>query len=354
MRSYKIGVLEGDGIGPEIVKATVSLLEAVARKSEGIGFDWHKFPMGWEAIKAAGNPLPEDTLRGLARCSGWIMGPHDSVSYPDHLKSVLNPSGQLRIHYDLYANIRPAKNYPSLRSLVHDTDLVIVRENTEGFYSDRNMYQGAGEFMPTADVALSTGVFTKYASERIAKVAFGLAQSRRKHVSIVHKANVIKLGNGLFLDTCKEVGTSYPDIQVDDYHIDAMAAHLVRRPHDFDVILTTNMFGDILSDLSAELVGSLGLGGSLNAGDKYAMAQAVHGAAPDIADQGVANPVGLMNSAVMLLDWIGKKYNDEELIDCAQTIDAAIIEVLSSGPLTHDLGGEADTHTFTEAVVGCM
>ena len=208
--------------------------------------------------------------------------------------------------------------------------------------------------MPTADVALSTGVFTKYASQRIANVAFQLAGSRCKRVSIVHKANVIRLGNGLFLDTCKEIAASSPDVEVDDYHIDAMAAFLVRRPQDFDVILTTNMFGDILSDLACELVGSLGLGGSLNSGDEYAMAQAGHGSAPDIAGVGVANPVGLMSSAMMLLDWMGKKYNDDGLVDCAKRIDGAITEVLSSGPLTPDLGGEANTNTFTQAVLGCL
>jgi len=351
MQTYRIGVLEGDGIGPEIVRATLAVLEALARTTPQVCFEWVGLPMGWAAIQATGHPMPDETVQKLAGCQGWIMGPQDNVSYPEALKKILNPSGQLRLHFDLYANIRPARNFSAVPSLVDNTDLIVVRENTEGFYPDRNMHRGSGEFMPTSDTALVVGVFTRRAAERIAHIAFQLAQSRRRHVSIVHKANVIKLGHGLFLEGCRAVAQQYPEVQVDEYHVDAMAAHLVRRSPDFDVILTTNMLGDILSDLTAELVGSLGLGSSLNTGDQYAMAQAAHGAAPDIAAQGVANPVGLMSSAVMLLAWLGKKYDDGRLLRLSERMDAAIAGVLSSGLLTRDLGGDSNTDEFTQAVI---
>jgi 3-isopropylmalate dehydrogenase len=334
------------------MRATTSLLEIAAQKSGHVQFEWLELPMGWEAIRMAGCPMPESTMERLRDCHGWIMGPHDSASYPEDLKGMLNPSGRLRIEFDLYANLRPARAFRGVKGLVSGADLIVVRENTEGFYPDRNMVQGVGEYMPAEGVVLSVGVFTQRAAERIAHVAFRLAQQRRKYVSIVHKANVIRLGTGLFLKTCREIGRQYRDVRVDDYHIDAMAAHLVRRSPDFDVIVTTNMFGDILSDLAAELVGSLGLAGSLNAGEDHAMAQAAHGSAPDIAGQGIANPVGLMHSAVMLLEWMGNKHDDPHLIALSQAIDSAIAGVLSTGPLTRDLEGQADTETFTQAVIG--
>jgi 3-isopropylmalate dehydrogenase len=331
---------------------TVSVLEAAAGGSADVQLEWHELPMGWEAIQSTGCPMPESTIDKLSDCHGWIMGPHDSASYPQNIRAMLNPSGRLRKHFDLYANIRPARSSPGVKGLVSNTDLVVVRENTEGFYPDRNMLQGIGEIMPSEGVVVSVGVFTQRAAERIAHVAFRMARQRRKHVSIVHKANVIRMGTGLFLETCREVARQYADVRVDDYHVDAMAAHLVRHASVFDIIVAPNMFGDILSDLTAELVGSLGLAGSLNAGDDHAMAQAAHGSAPDIAGQGVANPVGLMHSAVMLLEWMGDKHDDPHLLALSRTIDHSIISVLAAGPLTPDLGGRSDTESFTRAVIG--
>jgi 3-isopropylmalate dehydrogenase len=351
MRVYKVGILQGDGIGPEIMGPTISVLEAAAGGRAGVQLEWRELPMGWEAIHSIGCPMPESTIDKLSDCHGWIMGPHDSASYPQNIRGTLNPSGRLRKHFDLYANIRPARSSSGVKGLVSDTDLVVVRENTEGFYPDRNMLQGIGEVMPSDGVVLSAGVFTQRAAERIAHVAFRMARQRRKHVSIIHKANVIRMGTGLFLETCREVARQYPDVRVDDYHIDAMVAHLVRHAPVFDIIVATNMFGDILSSLTAELVGSLGLAGSLNAGDDHAMAQAAHGSAPDIAGQGVANPVGLMHSAVMLLEWMGDKYDDPHLLTISHIVDDAIINALSTGPLTPDLGGGSDTESFTRAVI---
>lgn len=352
MAVYKIGVLYGDGIGPEIVKSTVDMLAAAADHVNGVKLDFVELPMGWAGIKEYNDPVPEITKKELAACHGWLMGPHDSAAYPPEHLAKLNPSGEMRHYFDLYANVRPNKAFPGAKSLVgDDVDLVIFRENTEGFYPDRNMYKGIGEFMVNPDVAIVAGLFTRKAAERIAHAAFRTAMTRRKKVTIVHKANVIKLGYGLFRDTCREVGKFYPEVQVDDYHIDAMTAHLVRRARDFDVIVTTNMFGDILSDLAGELVGSLGLAPSINTNDNQAMAQAAHGSAPDIAGKNIANPVGMMLSAVMLFDWLHGRYGDSKLGEMARVSEKAIMDTLSGGVRTPDLGGTATTTNFTGELV---
>jgi 3-isopropylmalate dehydrogenase len=349
-RSYRLGVLRGDGIGPEVVASAEAVARAAVER-EHIAVEWIPLPMGWEAIHAAGHPMPESTKAALARCDGWIMGPHDSVSYPPDQQVHRNPSGELRHHFDLYANIRPAATLTGVPARVPQADLVIVRENTEEFYPDRNMFEGRGEWMPTPDLALSVGVFTRRAAERIAHVAFRLARERRRRVSIVHKANAIRLGTGLFLRVCREVAAAYPDVYVDDYLVDAMTAHLVRHPADFDVIVTTNMFGDILSDLAAELTGSLGLAASLNAGDAYAMAQATHGAAPDIAGRNIANPTAEILSTALLMEWLARRHDDSRWRRAAERIRRATHGALAAGAWTPDLGGNLSTTEFTEVVL---
>jgi 3-isopropylmalate dehydrogenase len=347
---YRLGVLKGDGIGPEIVAATLRVLEAAQQRDGGLDFEWVPLPMGWEAIRATGSALPESAVGALETCDAWILGPHDSVSYPPALRETLNPSGELRRRFDLYANIRPARAYPGLRAVSPRMDLVIARENTEGFYADRNMFWGIGEFMPTPDVALAVGKVTRQASERIARTAFALAMQRRRKVAIVHKANVLRKTFGLFLEVCRGVGAEFPDVAVEDYHIDAMTAHLVRRGEDFDVVIAENMFGDILSDLTGELSGSLGMAPSINASATKAMAQASHGSAPDIAGKGIANPVGMILSAAMLLTWLGGERKDPAVGAAGQAIERAVSAVLEQGPRTRDLGGAASTEEFTAAV----
>lgn len=352
MKIYKLGVLYGDGIGPEIVKSTVDVLAATADQVGGAKFNFVELLMGWEGIKQYNEPVPQITKDELKTCDGWLLGPHDSAAYPPEHLAKLNPSGEMRHYFDLYANVRPNKAFPGAKSLVgNEVDMVIFRENTEGFYPDRNMYKGIGEFMPSPDVAIVAGLFTKKAAERIAHSAFRLAMKRRKKVTIVHKANVIKLGYGLFRDTCRDVGKLYPEVQVDDYHIDAMTAHLVRRAKDFDVIVTTNMFGDIISDLVGELIGSLGLAPSINTNDHQAMAQAAHGSAPDIAGKNISNPVGMLLSGVMLLDWMADRHNDEALAKMARVAEQAIMKTLADGISTCDLGGSASTTDFTKGIV---
>ncbi len=349
--TYRLGVLAGDGIGPEIMEATLSVLDAVQGRDARLRFEWVPLPMGWEAIRKAGSAIPESSVEALDTCDGWIMGPHDSASYPAAEREKLNPSGTLRHRFDLYANIRPARAYPGLPAISPKMDLVVVRENTEGFYTDRNMAWGVGEVMPTPDVALTLGKITRHASERIARTAFSLARQRRRKVAIVHKLNVIRRAYGLFLDACRDVAKEFPEVAVEDYHIDAMAAHLVRRGADFDVILTTNMFGDILSDLTGELSGSLGMAPSINAGAGRAMAQAAHGSAPDIAGKGIGNPVGLILSAAMLLSWLAGERQDRAAGEAGQAIQQAVSATLAAGPRTRDLGGSAGTREFTEGIL---
>jgi 3-isopropylmalate dehydrogenase len=351
MASYKIGVLYGDGIGPEITRATVEVLSAASRLVGTTQFEYVELPMGWDGIEQHNDPMPQFTKDALKETHGWIMGPHDSAAYPAEHKINRNPSGELRISFDLYANVRPAKTMEGIRSVVGEADLVIYRENTEGYYSDRNMFVGTGEWMVTPDIVISSGVFTRKAIERIAHAAFKMAGQRRKKVTIVHKANVIKLGSGLFISVCREVGQQYPEIEIDDYHIDAMAAHLVRRAKDFDVIVTENMFGDILSDLAGELVGSLGLAPSINSNDQQAMAQAAHGSAPDIAGKNIANPTGIMLSTVMFLDWLSVQHNDSNVAEIARIIENGLLTAVSEGVKTRDLGGSASTTEFTQAII---
>ncbi|MFT3899853.1 MAG: isocitrate/isopropylmalate family dehydrogenase [Gordonia sp. (in: high G+C Gram-positive bacteria)] len=345
----RIGVINGDGIGPEIVPVALDVAVAAA---ERVGLTLEPVPlaMGQTAIAEVGDPLPGATLAALDDLDCWILGPHDSAGYPPEFRGRLTPGAVIRKRYDLYANLRPARAYAGVPATTPDIDVLIVRENSEGLYADRNMAVGSGEFMPTPDVALAVGVITRAASERIARVAFERARRRRKRVTVVHKANVLTMTTGLFRDVCLEVARDYPEVTVDEQHVDAMAALLVRRPADFDVLVTENLFGDILSDLAAELAGSLGLAASINASDTKAMAQAAHGAAPDIAGQDRGNPVALIESTAMLLDWWSQRDADERGAEAAVLIRAAVAAALAGGAATADLGGTLGTAAFGVAV----
>ncbi|KAA9152303.1 isocitrate/isopropylmalate dehydrogenase family protein [Amycolatopsis acidicola] len=354
MGSYRLGILEGDGIGPEIVPAAARVVDAALAAAGAEPVDWVPLPVGASAIQEHGAALPESTVDALGGLDAWLLGPHDNAAYPEPHRSTLNPSGALRKRFDLFANIRPAKAFPGARALEAGTDLVIVRENTQGFYADRSTFAGSGEFMPTPDVAIAHAIFTRHGVERIAHEAFRLARRRRGRVTVVHKANVLRLTSGMFLDVCREVAARYPDVTVDDEHIDAMTVHLLRRAPEFDVIVTENMFGDILSDLTAEIAGSLGLAPSVNVSGTHGMAQATHGSAPDIAGQGVANPAAMMLSAGMLLDWLAARHDDEALGRAAALIESGVAGALREGVATPDLGGSAGTEAFAEAVEGAI
>lgn len=220
---------------------------------------------------------------------------------------------------------------------------MVVRENTEGFYADRNIESGASEMLITPDVVVSLRRITRLCCERIARSAFELAMTRKKHVTIVHKANVLKIGDGMFIGECHKVAREFPEVRVDDVIVDAMMAHVVRAPDRYDVVVTTNMFGDILSDLTAEMSGSLGLGGSLNAGRDHAMGQAAHGSAPDIAGQNIANPASQVLSAAMLLNWYGQRKGKQAFVQAAAAIDKALEEAVAARECTKDVGGTLGT-----------
>ncbi|WP_354059003.1 isocitrate/isopropylmalate dehydrogenase family protein [Devosia sp. 2618] len=347
----KLLVLKGDGIGPEIMGASLAVLEAVGRRFE-LTFDCIERDVGLDALKTHGTTLPDDILPLARTVDGVLLGPMSNLQYPPRDKGGVNFSAAFRIGLDLYANIRPAKTRPDLPHRGTEMDLVIMRENTEGMYPDRNMFSGPGEFMPVEGVAISMRKVTAFAIERIARRSFELARKRRSKVTAVHKANAFQVTDGLFLKVVRDVAAEYPDVGLDDVLIDAMAALLVRDATRYDVICTTNFYGDTLSDLASELSGSLGLAGSLNAGDDYAVAQAQHGSAPDIVGQDKANPTSMILSSAMLLDWFGQRHGEAIYLDAAKAIEAAIDRSLSHPDTrTSDLGGSLGTKAFADAVV---
>lgn len=344
-------VLPGDGIGPEIAAATLNVLKAADQKF-GLNLVFEEADIGLKSLAEKGTTLSEAVMQRIPEVNGVVLGPVSHYEYPSRDKGGINPSGELRTKFELYANIRPCRSRTDLTILRKPMDLVIVRENTEGFYSDRNMFAGSGEFMPDPDMALSIRKITGKASERIARTAFDLARGRRRKVTAVHKANVVKMSDGLFLREVRKVAADYPDVTLDELIVDAAAAHLIRSPDRFDVIVTTNMFGDILSDEAAELSGSLGLGGSINAGDDICVAQAQHGSAPDIAGRNIANPTSLILSAAMLLNWLGRRRDEPRLSAAAIMIETAVESVLDNPQTrTRDVGGTLDTDAFAAMVV---
>ncbi len=347
-------MLPGDGVGPEITAATLKVVNALNDKL-GLMLALIERPIGLASLETQGSSLPKEILEEARKADGVILGPVSTYEYPPADEGGINPSATIRLAFDLYANIRPAKTYPGLPATVKAMDLVVVRENTEGFYADRNMVVGSGEFQPTEDVALSVRKITRKGSIRIARAAFQLARRRRRKVTMVHKANVLRVSDGFFLKCVKEVAADYPDVTLDESIIDAMAARLIRTPEAFDVVCTTNMFGDILSDEAAELAGGLGLAGALNAGDTHAVAQATHGSAPDIQGKGIGNPVALMLSTGMLLDWLGAKHGRKDLQQAWRELQGAVEGALSDPDnRTPDMGGSGTTDGVAAAVVSAL
>ena len=346
----KIVVLPGDGIGPETMSVTVDILKAVSNQFD-LQLDLQHDIAGHESLKKHGATVTEALLEKVKNADGLMLGPMATYDFKDEAKGEINPSMFFRKKLDLFANIRPSKTYTGVKSITSNFDLIVVRENTEGFYADRNMAGGNGEILVTEDVGISMRRITYKCCERIARSAFELAMQRGKHLTLVHKHNVLKITDGIFLDACHAVAKDFPEVTVDDFIVDAMMAHVVRNPARFDVIVTTNMFGDILSDLTAELSGSLGLGGSLNAGQNNAMGQAAHGSAPDIAGQDIANPFSLVLSAAMLLRWHAQRSGLHAFANAAYAIENAIEHCVAQGLSTRDVGGRLGTKATGEAVM---
>ncbi len=325
----KILVLPGDGIGPEITAATLTVLDR-ANALFKLELQWQHEEIGLPALKKEGTTLPARVLEAARSSEGVILGPLSTYEYPPRDRGGINPSAEFRTQLDLYANIRPAKSRLGVGLTGKPVDLVIYRENTEGFYADRNMYSGSG---------------------RIARRAFEAAMSRRRKVTAIHKANVFRISDGLWLREVRKVAQDFPRVQLEEVIVDAMAALLLRDPMRFDVIVAENMYGDILSDEASELSGGLGLGGSINAGDEYCVAQAQHGSAPDIAGKDRANPTSLILSAAMLLEWIAARRGKSALAAAAKKIDDAVDATLKNpATRTADLGGKIGTREFAEAV----
>ena len=345
-------LLDGDGIGPELVAATKTVLQAADSRFQ-LDLQFETAIIGFDALAAYGTTIPDAALEKARAADGIVLGPVSHNAYPPVADGGLNPSGVLRKTLDLYANIRPAQTFGGYPPPCGKPfDLIIFRENTEGFYADRNMATGMGEIQPDADMVLAIRKVTRKASARIAKAAFDRAATRQaKHVTAVHKANVLRQSDGLFLEEVRRVAKNYPNITYDEVLVDAMAALLVRQPDAYDVIVTTNMFGDILSDLAAELSGSLGLAASLNAGTHHAMAQAQHGSAPDLAGKNTANPASLILSTAMLLNWLGDQGLGSRFRRAAIAIERAVQECLkSSATRTADLGGRSGTQKMSHAI----
>jgi 3-isopropylmalate dehydrogenase len=336
VRSVRIAVIKGDGIGPEVVDSALRVLKATAAKYS-LAIEFTEVEAGDTALSRYGEAMPSRYWGIIEASDAILKGPVGESAGEVVVK--------LRRGLDLYANIRPARVYPGVKALREGVDLVIVRENTEDVYV-------RAEYMVTSDVAVALRVISRRASERIARVAFELAKSRRGKVTVVHKANVLTVTDGLFRSVAREVASRYPNVKVDEMYIDSAVMDMVRRPQDFDVILTTNLYGDILSDIAAYVTGSIGLAPSANMGDSKAMFEPVHGAAFDIAGKGIANPTATILCASWMLKWWGSRVGDGKYTTAGNAIEKAVLDTLSSGAkLTPDLGGNATTAEFADEVI---
>ncbi len=329
--AYQICLIEGDGIGHEVIPAARRVLEAT-----GLDFRFTEAQAGLEHFKKTGQSVPEETLKYVQAADATLFGAATSP-VNQKIPGFVGAIRYMRRYLDLYANVRPAKYHP-IPGLVRGADLVVVRENTEGLYVEQERRYAGGR------IAIADRVITYDASYRIAKYALELAMKRHKKLSLVHKANVLPLSDGLFLDAAHDAAKNFPEVTVEEVIVDACAMHLVRNPQSFDVLVMENLFGDIISDLTAGLVGGLGLAPSGNIGKQAAVFEPVHGSAPDIAGQGIANPTATIFSAAMMLEHLGE-------VEVSRRIEVAVDNVLKEGPRTPDLGGDADTETFTKAVI---
>ncbi len=346
-------VLPCDGIGPEIVDASMAVLEA-ANKAFSLGLTYDYDDVGFTSLEKHGITVRDEVLERAKSYDGVILGTQSHADYPAPEKGGRNVSRYFRIELDLYANVRPARTRPFLPSNMREgrtMDLVIMREATEGFYPDRNMSRGWGEMMPSPDMALSIRKITRHASERIARRAFEWAMRRRRKVTAIHKANSFHMTDGLFLEAVRHVAREFPDVALDDLLVDASTAHIVKEPERFDVIVATNFYGDILSDMASELSGSLGLAGSIMASDTLCCAQAQHGSAPTIAGKDIANPTSMILSVAMMLQWMGDHHKSEPLAKAGSAMEAAVDAVLADpASRTRDIGGTMGCKTFGQHV----
>ena len=336
---YKISLITGDGIGPELSESAISVLNTINDKFD-LKFEITTLSAGDKALAETGNALPDETIDKIKQSDACMKAPVG--------ESAADVIVVLRRMLDLYANIRPAKSYPHMPALRDDVDMVIVRENTEDLYTGKEFSLG--------NSAVALRIISENASKRIAKYAFEIATQRNamKKVTCVHKSNVMRITDGLFAKSCAEISKDYPDIIFEEMYVDACAMNLIRQPEKFDVIVTTNLFGDILSDESSQVVGGLGMAPAANIGDDFALFEPVHGAAFDIAEKNIANPSSFLLSIKMMLDWLGNKHSDSKCIEVGQKLESTIFNLVKSGVKTKDIGGNMSTSEFTKQITDNM
>lgn len=326
-KTYKIALMRGDGIGPEQTEATLKVLSAL-EEAAGFRMRFLEVEGGDECLKRRGEALPAETIETIRSSDACLKGPVG--------ESAADVIVRLRILFDLYANLRPIKSYPGIPAMRPDIDMMFVRENTEDLYK--------GYEFTVGDDTVALRVITKRGCLRIAEAAFKHALRRRRKVTAVHKANVLRVTDGLFRDTCREVAARHPDVDFEELYVDAASMHLIKRPQEFDVIVITNMFGDILSDEAAQIGGGLGIAAGANVGDRYGLFEPIHGSVPSKAGKNVANPTSMILSAKLMLDWLGEA-------DASRRVEAAVYRTLSETKVvTRDLGGTASTNEMAEAI----
>jgi 3-isopropylmalate dehydrogenase len=345
----RIGVLLGDDIGLEVVPETVKVMKAAAA-AVGLEIEWQELPIGKRGHELHGHTMPEATVEALKGTDGFICGPIGHNAYPRNDPTWIMPP--IRKRFDMYANVKPVKSYPNVPSVHKDVDIVFLRETTEGMQSSGTVVAGSGEFRPNDEISIGHRVVTRTGASRVAREAFEIARTRRRRkVTAVHKEPVYRLVCGMFAEECRKMAQNYPDVELEEVLVDGFAMKLVMKPQQYDVVVTTNQFGDILTDEGAGLVGGLGLAPGLVIGDRYAMAQATHGSAPDIAGKNIANPYAMIMSGKMLFEWIGRKRSEPKATRAVALIDQAMDRVIAEGrTLTPDLGGKAGTSQMGDAV----
>ncbi len=349
----KIGILLGDDIGLEVVPEAVKVMKAAAAKT-GLAIEWSDHAIGKRGHELHGHTFPQQTIRELEKVDGWLCGPIGHNAYPRNDPTWIMPP--VRKRFELFANIKPVKSYPNIPSVHKNVDIVFLREVTEGMQSSDTIVAGAGEFRPNDEISIGTRVVTRTGANRVARAAFEIARTRtQKIVTSVHKEPVYRLVCGMFAEECRKVAKEFPDVKLTEVLVDGFAMKVVMNPHQYDVVVTTNQFGDILTDLGAGIVGGLGLAPGLVCGERQAMAQATHGSAPDIAGRNIANPYALIMSGQMLLEWLGRKRSDAKAVEAAALMDRAMEKVIAEQKhLTPDLGGKASTTQMGDAVAAAL
>jgi 3-isopropylmalate dehydrogenase len=339
MKEYKISLIPGDGIGPELTEATLAVLSSV-QTMFGLKLDIVEAEAGDVTFAKRGVALPQDTVEKVKASDACLKGPVGETAADVIVK--------LRLMFDLYANLRPIKSYPKSASMRPDIDMFFVRENTEDLYKGIEFSLG--------ETTIAMRVITRKNTERIARKAFEIARmrNRKKKVTAIHKANVMRITDGMFAGVCREVSKQYPDIAYNELYVDAASMRLIKEPQDFDVLVTPNLFGDILSDEAAQLIGGLGMAPGANIGDNFALFEPIHGSAPNRAGKQTANPISMILAAKMMLDWLGEKHGDSQCTNAAAAIEKGVVKALNGGTTVPDFGGNLTTLGMAKAIASAL